>query len=94
MNDSFAARVSAAAAAAWWTILIGAVVMTAWWFGFLCMMKLRPGWILRLRGAGMTWDQVQSTVIIFFAVLKMILTVTALAALWLTLWGRRLRRAA
>ena len=93
MNESLSNRVRAAAVAGWWTVLIVAVVMTVQWFVLLAIMSAEPGWLLRLWGGGeLDWPRVQTILIYFFAVFKLILFTFVIIALWLTLWSRRLKR--
>ena len=96
MNGSelLAKRVRAAAVAGWWTILIIGVAMTAQWFFFLSLLHYKPAWLLTLWGGGeLDWPAVHTIVLYFFAVFKLMLLAAVVAALWLTLWSRRLKRA-
>ena len=95
MNDAFTLRVRSATSAAWWTVLIGAIWLTLSWLAGLCLLANRPAWVLSLwGGGGMTWDQAHATMLTFWAVFKLILIAFALLAIWLTLWGRRLKHPA
>jgi len=95
MDDSFARRVCSAAVAAWWSVLIGGIWLTASWLIYLVILAAQPGWLLKLWGGGsLGWEKVQSIVIMFMAVAKLILWTCVVVALWLTIWGRRLKRGA
>ena len=93
MDDSFTKRVGSAAAAGWWTVVVWAIWLTAAWLVWLWVLHARPGWVLTLWGGGdLGWSRVQSITLTFMAVAKLILMAAVLAALWLTLWARRLKR--
>lgn len=93
MDDTLAKRVCSAAAAAWLTILIAAIWLTASWLIYLAMLRSKPDWLLALWGGGdLSWEKVQSIMLMFTAVAKLILWTGVMIALWLTLWGRRLKR--
>jgi len=97
MDNSFTKRVCCAAAAGWWTVLVGAIWLTASWLIWLCILHIRPAWLLTLWGGGelgLGWEQVQSITLTFMAVAKLILMTVLLVTLWLTLWSRRLKRIA
>ena len=94
MNDSFVQRVRSAAVAAWWTILIGGIWVTVSWLVNLAIISARPKWLLKLWGGEITWEQINSLMVIMMGVFKLMLFACVLAAIWLTLWGRRLKRAA
>ena len=57
-------------------------------------MHVRPGWILTCCGGNVTWDTLQTLYLWFFGAIKMLLFVCLILVVWLTLWSRRLRRAA
>jgi glucan phosphoethanolaminetransferase (alkaline phosphatase superfamily) len=92
MEDIFEMRVRAAAKAAWLTILIGGVVLVLQWILYLVFMSSHPAWLLWLWGPDISWPFVQSVWFWGTAVFKLFLLVLALITLWLTLWGRQLRR--
>jgi len=95
MNDSLAQRVRSAAVAAWWTILIAAIWLTVGWLIWLAILSAQPSWLLTLWGRkDMSWEEVHRFVITFLVVFKMILFVCVLLAIWLSLWGQRLKRSA
>ena len=91
MARTFAQRVQTAAHAGWCTIIIAAVWLTFAWLAFLGIQCYRPGWILALWG-GVTWDQVRWIVMIFMAVAKLILFTLLMVTIWLTIWGRKLKK--
>jgi len=94
MSDTLSQRVRAAAAAAWWTVLIGALWLSVGWVFLLWIMAAEPAWLLWLWGGHMTWKEVHDVFLIAYAVAKMVLLAAVLAAVWLTIWGRKLRRLA
>lgn len=94
MSESLSTRVRGAAVAAWQAIVLMAVAVAVIWLLWLGMLHLKPSWILPLWGGGdLTWETVQSLVLMFFAVFKLIMFTGILVALWLTLWARQLRKA-
>ena len=94
MDGDLSKKVGAAARAAWWTVLIGAVWMSLGYRVWLWMMSARPGWVLVLWGGGdLAWGDVQRISLWFFGVFKIFLFAVLLSAIWLSLWGRGLRRA-
>lgn len=92
MNDVFEKRVRAAAVAGWWVVLIGIGFIVLQWIVYLAVMHGRPAWILSMWGPGFDWAFVQNVWFWAIAILKFIVWLMAAAALWLTLWARRLRR--
>jgi len=95
MNDAFVQRVRAASVAAWWTVALGAAMLTASWLMCLVFLHARPDWARALWGGGaMDWDGLQGLYLRMLAVFKLVLWVGAMAAIFLTLWARRLRREA
>ncbi|MGA2617773.1 MAG: hypothetical protein ABSF26_09195 [Thermoguttaceae bacterium] len=94
MNDVFEQRVRAAAVAGWWTVLITLGVVTLQWVVYLAVMSARPAWFLAMWGPGVDWTFVHSVWFWGIAILKFVAWLTALAAVWLTLWARQLRKRA
>ena len=92
MNDSFEKKVRAAAVAAWWVVLIGYALLTLTWGVYLILVTARPEWMLAMWGQNVTWDFMQTVSIWFLGVFKLLLWFLFLAALWLTLWARQLRK--
>jgi hypothetical protein len=94
MNGDPARNVGAAARAAW-----GAVVISILWMGveygmWLAVLHGRPAWLLTLWGGGdVAWSTVQTGGLLFFGAFELALYLLVLAAIWLSLWARRLRRA-
>ena len=94
MDEQSLKRLSAAVRAAWWTILIFAAWLVLGWIDFLLIMHIRPSWLLTLWGGGeMTWPEVHTLIIWFFAASKVLLFVALLVTIWLSLWLRGLKRA-
>ena len=94
MAETFVKRVRAAAGAGWWTFVIFAVWLAAGWGIALGLMHTRPGWALGLCGGGnFDWDTLQQMYLWFFGVMKLILLVLLMAAVFLALWARRLKSA-
>ena len=94
MDDSFAIKVHAAAVAAWWTVLFAAAFLSLQWTAYLWITATQPGWVVPLWGAGATWESIRAVWGQALLVAKLMLWPIALAALWLTLWARQLRRRA
>ena len=94
MDDTFAQRVRTAAVAGWWTTLIAVIWLTVTWLLWLPILSVKPAWILTLWGGGMSWQEVQGIVIRFFAVFKLLLFVFMMVTIWLTIWGRKLKKLA
>ncbi len=92
MEDILGVRVRAAAKAAWLTILIGFVFLVLQWILYLVLMSSHPALLLWFWGPGTSWSFVQSVWFWGALVFKLFLGMLALIALWLTLWGRQLRR--
>ena len=92
MDDLFQRRVRAAATAAWWTILIAVAFLTLVWALFLTLVSTRPGWYQALLGPAIGWEKLQDVALWAVAIFKICIWLIALVAIWLTLWGRRLRR--
>ena len=92
MNDSFEKKVRAAAVAAWWVVLIGYALLTLTWGVYLILVTARPEWMLAMWGQNVTWDFMQTVSLWFLGVFKLFLWFLFLAAVWLTLWARQLRK--
>jgi len=92
MNDSYEKKVRAAAVAGWWVVLIGYVLLTVVWLVYLAFVTTRPAWMLAMWGQEVTWDFMQTLSLWFLGVFKLFLWFLFLAALWLTLWARQLRK--
>ncbi len=92
MDGSFEGKVRSAGVAGWWTLLVAAAILVLQWFAYLLVMSVRPPWVLRLWGPGVTWEYVQHLWFLGTAALKVLLLALAIPCLWLTLWARQLRR--
>ncbi|MCE5277921.1 MAG: hypothetical protein ABFD92_00720 [Planctomycetaceae bacterium] len=92
-HDILTGRVKAAAGAAWWTLLIMVILLTLSWLGVLFITSHRPEWASQLWGGGkIDWDQVHVMYLWFFGAMKMILWIVFILAVWLSIWGCKLRR--
>jgi hypothetical protein len=94
MNDLFEKRVKAAAVAGWWTVLVAIGFVTLLWVVYLAVMSARPAWYLTMWGPEVDWTFVRTVWFWAVAILKFIVWLMALLALWLTLWSRQLRKSA
>ena len=94
MNDVFEKRVRAAAVAGWWTLLIAVGFITLQWVIYLVVMHTRPAWFLALWGPDVDWAFVHTVCFWAIVILKFTVWLMALAAIWLTLWARQLRKRA
>ncbi len=92
MNDAFEKRVRAAAFATWWVVLIAVAFIVVQWIAYLAVIKARPEWVLSMWGPNLDWAFVQTVWFWAVAVLKFIVWLLVLIALWLTLWARQLRK--
>ena len=88
MSEELRQIIRLAAVAGWWTVLIGAIWLTVAWLIWMQILKAKPAWLISLWGGNLSWEQVQSVMITFMAVGKMILFVCVLGSIWLTLWSR------
>ena len=88
MDEKLLDIIRSAAVAGWWTVLIGAIWLTISWLIWMVILKKKPSWLITLWGDNLSWDQVQSIMITFMAVAKIILLVFVLLSIWLTLWSR------
>ena len=94
MHDPFERKVTAAAVAAWWTVLWAMVFLAVSWFVFVDVLPIMGRRLLFLWGEGISLEEIRRVSLWIFAVFKLCVWLMALAALWLTLWARRLRRQA
>ena len=93
MDEQAMKRLRAAVGAAWWTVGLFGVYLTVAWFALLAAFHWRPVWMIDLWGGGsLTWDEMQHVSLWLFGVMKLLLWVGVLIALWLTLYVRRLGR--
>jgi len=94
MDDQLTKRIRAAAGAGWWTILILAAWMTVGYAIWILILPAEPEWIRCLWGGrNLTWDQIHVVYLWFYGVVKMVLLVFLTVTIWLTIWGRKLRKA-
>ena len=94
MSDAFSERVRSAVVAGWWTIVIGLVWMAVAWVMYMGVLAAKPDWLITLWGGDLTWDHVQSIMLNFLAVFKLMLWAAVLVTIWATIWSRRLKRSA
>ncbi len=92
MNDTFEKKVRAAAVAGWWTILIAVAFIVLQWLVYLTVIHTRPSWFLSMWGPTFDWAFVQLVWFWAIAILKFIVWLMVLIALWLSLWARQLRK--
>jgi hypothetical protein len=93
MNDPFEKKVRAAAVAGWWVALIAYALLLVTWLAYRAIVTDRPAWLLTMWGQGdVGWAFVQTVSLWFMAVFKLVTWLVILAALWLTLWARQLRK--
>ena len=86
MPDELRQVIAAASCAAWLTVLIGFAWLILGWLIWLSFFKTKPAWVLKIWGGNISWQEVQKIVLTSMAVVKMILFVCILLALWLCLW--------
>ena len=92
MNDPFAMRVRAAAVAGWWTVLIAIGVTVVLSTGYFLTMSYRPAWWLILWEPDVAWSEVQHLMLRVIVAFKFVVWLLVMAVIWLTLWGRQLRK--
>ncbi len=92
MNDDFQTRVKAAAIAAWWVVLIATGLLIVSWVAYVVIISFQPPWLLSMWGPDLSWAYVQNVWFWAIVTFKMVVWLMALAALWLTLWARQLRK--
>jgi uncharacterized membrane protein YhaH (DUF805 family) len=94
MDNTFQIRVHDAAVAAWWTLLIAFVFFAFQWITYLVVMATQPVWVVSLCVPGATWESFRTVWFQALVFLKVTLWLLVLAALWLTLWAKQLRKRA
>ncbi|HTV48936.1 MAG TPA: hypothetical protein VMG59_10885 [Phycisphaerae bacterium] len=96
MDDTFTMRVRAAAAATWWTVLVGVVFVLMIWVVYLALISNSnpPAWFVPLTGIGhgISWPDLQHVSLWFVCCFKFFVYMLIFAAIWLTLWGRQLKK--
>lgn len=85
-------RIRCAAVAGWWTLLVALGLFIVDWLLYLLVVPARPSFVLKAWGPGSDWDQVQTLWFWFLAGYKVLLVLVAFVLLWVTLWGRELRK--
>ncbi len=86
MSEELRQIIHSAAMAGWWTVLIGIIWLTISWLIWRKILKAKPEWLRSLWGVDIDWKEIQSIMMTFVAVAKLILFVCILASIWLTLW--------
>jgi hypothetical protein len=92
MNGTFQQKVSAAAIALWWAVLIAIAFIVLQWLVYLAVVHAKPAFILSMWGPNFDWTFVQMVWFWAIAILKFIVWLLALVALWLSLWARQLSK--
>ena len=87
MSEELRQIIYSAAVAGWWTVLIGIIWLTISWLIWRKILKAKPEWLRSLWGVDIDWKEIQSIMMTFMAVAKLILFVCLLASIWLTLWA-------
>jgi hypothetical protein len=90
MSDTFQSRVHAAAVAAWWTFLIASVFFLFQWVVYLGVLATQPRWVVSFWGPGATWESIGPVWFQALVFLKLTLWPLVVAAVWLTVWAKRL----
>lgn len=91
MDEEFRQRIRAAAITAWWTVLVAAAFVTVQWLAYMMVLSAKPAWFLAMWGPDIGWTTVQSLWLNVIVNVKVVVWVSALGALWLSLWSRRMR---
>lgn len=94
MDNTFQIRVHSAAVAGWWTFLIAFAFLMVQWAIYLGMMAAQPSWAVAFWGRGATWETIRPIWLQALVLVKLTLWPLGLAAIWLTLWARQLRKGA
>ncbi len=92
MNDTFEKRVKAAAVAGWWIVLVACGFLMFLWLSYFTVLSTHPAWVLSMWGPGVDWPLVQSMWFWVMVAFEFCVWFMILAALWLTIWARQLRR--
>jgi hypothetical protein len=92
VNSTFEKKVRTAAIAGWWVALIALAFVALQWIIYLAVVHARPGWVLSMWGPNLDWPFVQIVWFWGIAVMKFVLWLVVLIALWLTLWARQLKK--
>lgn len=93
-TDPFERRLATAVWAGWCTVLIWACLLTVSWLIWLVFLHVQPEWVRCMWGGGeLEWTAMQTLVLWFFAVFKMVLLVFVMVVIFLALWLRGLKQA-
>jgi hypothetical protein len=92
MNDPFEQRVRGAAAAGWRVVLVAIGMLAVSSVAYMAIVSAQPSWLLSMWGSDLTWADIQNVSFCAIVGFKMTVWLMALAALWLTLWARQLRK--
>ena len=92
MNEVLYKKVRSAAVSLWWTILVAIGFTMLVGGSFMMLLHARPLWVTNLWG-GLSWDAIQEVGLWMIAVYRLIIWLLLLAAVWLTIWSAKLRRA-
>ena len=92
-TSPFQRRLETAVWAGWCTVLIWFCVMTVSWLIWLVFLHARPGWVRYMWGGGsLRWAAMQTMVLWFFGVFKMMMWAFLMVVVFLALWLRRLKQ--
>lgn len=82
----------AAAISGWWTVLISFAFLLVSWALYMLLGRKRIDLMVRMWGGppGIDHVFVQRTVLISYGVMKLIMLLVTVVALWLTLWASTL----
>jgi len=94
MSEPLEKRIRAAAGATWMLLLILVIWMTVTYVLWLGLVYTRMEWVRTLWGGDVTWSEMQWVTLWFFGAFKLGLFAVLAVAIWLTLFARRLRKAA
>jgi len=88
-------RVGAAAKAGWWTMLLVLLYIALQWSSFLAAIYYKPAWLLSLLGGGeLNQPEVHKILLYFEAAFELIMLVALVVVVWMSIWARKLKRAA
>ena len=93
MDDArFEVRLGAAVAAGWRTVLVGVLwLIIGWLFWLAVLVNPACARLTECAWGGISVEQMQPFVWVFFGVFKAILFVLVLVVIFLTIWRRRLK---
>ena len=99
MDDLLMNRVRAGAGAAWWVVIILMASMMFSYAVFLVIIQTKPDWMLALWGGSkleghVGWHEIHYMSLVLYGAFKVLLFLFVGTALWLTIWARKLRKAA